>query len=102
MLKRLWNDESGAVLSAELVLLMTIVGIAMVVGLAAVRDAVVNELNDVGEALAQISQTYTFDDITDQGGLNGGDGSVQGAGYDDVQDTFDGQTASFTLGSGEY
>ena len=33
MLKRLWNDEGGAIISAELVLVATILVIGMIVGL---------------------------------------------------------------------
>ena len=40
MLKRLWLDEGGAVLSTELILLLVITVIGMVVGLTALRDAV--------------------------------------------------------------
>ena len=58
MLKKLWNDESGAVISAELVLLMTILGIGMVVGLKAVSNSVVTELGDVAAAIGAVDQSY--------------------------------------------
>ena len=38
MLRTLWNDEAGVVISAELVLVLTIAVIAMIVGLHAVAD----------------------------------------------------------------
>ena len=60
MFARLWNDEDGAVLSAELVLILTILVIGMVVGLSELQDAVVNELNDVGEAIGSLNQGYFF------------------------------------------
>ena len=52
------NDEAGFIISAELVLVMTIGVLSMVVGLAAVRDSVVHELNDVSHAIGSISQSY--------------------------------------------
>jgi len=59
MLNKLYNDEFGFVISAELVLVLTIAVLAMVVGLTAVRDAVTNELNDISHAFGAVSQTYS-------------------------------------------
>lgn len=64
MLRKLWNDEAGAIVSAEIVLVATILVIAMVTGLASLRDAVVTELADVGEAIAAVDQSYTVGAIT--------------------------------------
>lgn len=58
-LKMLLNDEAGFIISAELVLVMTIGVLSMVVGLTAVRDAVVHELNDVSHAIGSVSQSYS-------------------------------------------
>lgn len=57
-MSRFLNDEAGFVISAELVLVMTIAVLAMVVGLTAVRDAVTHELNDVSHAIGAVSQSY--------------------------------------------
>ena len=57
-MRKLMNDEAGFVISAELVLVLTIAVLAMVVGLAAVRDAVVQELNDLSHAFGAVSQSY--------------------------------------------
>ena len=62
--KQLWNDEGGFIVSSELVLIATILVVAMVVGLQTVRDAVLQELGDVGEALGNISQDYSFGGAT--------------------------------------
>jgi Flp pilus assembly pilin Flp len=61
---RLWRDEAGFVVSTELVLIATIVVIGMVTGLTTVRDAVVTELADVADAVAQVDQSYSFGAIT--------------------------------------
>ncbi|MCC7420438.1 MAG: hypothetical protein IT428_09165 [Planctomycetaceae bacterium] len=78
MLKTLWLDEAGAILSAELVLIMTLLVIGMIVGLSELQDAVVNELNDVGEAIGALNQSFFFH------GQSG---------------VFNGQVKSFTRGS---
>lgn len=53
-------DEAGVILSAELVLICTILVIGVIVGLSEVQDAVVNELNDVGEAIGSLNQSYYY------------------------------------------
>jgi Flp pilus assembly pilin Flp len=59
MLKKFWNDEMGAIVSAEIVLVATILVIGMVTGLASLRDAVIEELADVGAAIGALDQSYT-------------------------------------------
>jgi hypothetical protein len=63
MLNKIWNDEAGAIVSAEIVLVATILVIGMVVGLKSVRDAVVTELADVGQAISDLDQTYSYSSI---------------------------------------
>lgn len=64
MLKRLWKCEGGAIISAELVLVMTILVIGCIVGLTCVRNAVVGELSTVGEAIGSLNQSYAFPGVT--------------------------------------
>ena len=59
-MRKLFNDEVGFVVSAELVLVMTIAVLAMVVGLTSVKDAITNELNDVADAFGTIDQSYNY------------------------------------------
>lgn len=60
MLKQLWNDEAGFIISAELVLVATLLVIGLIVGLSEVQHAVVSELNDVGDAIGCLNQSYLF------------------------------------------
>jgi Flp pilus assembly pilin Flp len=60
MMQRIWNEEDG-VLSFEWVLLVTLLVIGIVVGVAAARDAVVDELGDVAQAMVAVDQSYTVD-----------------------------------------
>src|SRR5690242_2104834 len=60
MLKQFASDESGFVVSAELVLISTLLVIGLIVGLSEVQHALVCELNDVGEAIGSLNQTFFF------------------------------------------
>lgn len=53
ILTQLLHDETGFIVSAELVLVATILVIGLIVGLSEVQHAVVQELNDVAMPLAQ-------------------------------------------------
>jgi hypothetical protein len=55
-----WQDECGLVLSAELVIILTVVVIGLITGLACVQQAVVAELQDVSGAFRQLNQSYAF------------------------------------------
>ena len=61
LLKRLWNDDAGAVVSIELVLVGSVLLLGLIVGLAALRDSVNNELADLGSAVDEINQTFRVD-----------------------------------------
>lgn len=83
MLKKLWDDEAGFVVSAELVLIATILVIGLIVGWATVRDQVVQELGDVAAAISNINQSYTWSAVT------GHSSSVAGTYFDDTVDFCD-------------
>ncbi len=53
-LKRLLTDADGSVF-VEYLLLLTLVGIGVIVGLAAVRTALINELVDLATAISSIA-----------------------------------------------
>ena len=57
-MKTLWNDEAGVILSAELVLIGTILVLGMIVGLVELQCAVVAELSDLSSAIGNFSQSY--------------------------------------------
>jgi Flp pilus assembly pilin Flp len=60
MFTALLNDEAGFIVSAELVLVATIVVIGLIVGLSEIQHAVVSELNDVADAIGSLNQSYFF------------------------------------------
>jgi len=64
-LQRFVSDEGGFLLSSEAVLLGTITVLGMIVGLAEVRNNVVQELGDFSQAVAWLSQDFSFNSIED-------------------------------------
>ena len=60
MLRQLLNDEAGFVISAELILVATLLVIGLLVGLSEVQHAVVQELNDVADAIGNVNQRYSY------------------------------------------
>lgn len=60
MLKNFWNDEAGVIISAELILVLTIAVLAVVVGLTEVAVAVNTELNDISNAFGSINQSFCY------------------------------------------
>jgi Flp pilus assembly pilin Flp len=56
---RLSRDEIGILSSVDFVLFVAIVSIGSVVGLATVRDQVVQQFGDIAVAMENLEQTYT-------------------------------------------
>lgn len=87
MLKNLWNDECGAVISAELVLVLTILVIGVIVGLSEVAVAVNTELNDVSNAIGALQQSYFYTGFRANDTKN--KSFVSGSRFDDFHDDCD-------------
>ncbi len=81
---RLWNDQHGFIISAELVLVATIAVLSMVVGLSEVALNLNHELEDLGSAFGSMSQTYCVQ------GVRGHQGHASGSQYRDCLDFCDG------------
>ncbi len=71
-LQDLWLDSQGFIVSAELVLVATILLIGMLVGLVSVRDQVLQEVRDVAAGMSKTVQSYTFAGITGHSASTGG------------------------------
>lgn len=87
-MKQLLQDEAGFIVSAELVLIATILVIGLIVGLSEVQHAVVSELNDVGDAIGAVNQSYCYSGFSkkDRGGLHA---FTRGSDFVDTQDDCD-------------
>jgi len=79
MMKKLWNDDAGFVVSAELILIATIAVLGLLVGLASVRDGVTSELSDVAGAFQDANQSYSVDGVIGH--------NANSAGFDFIDDT---------------
>lgn len=58
-LSRLWHETDG-VLSFEWTMLTTLLTVGVVSGVAAVRDAVTDEMGDVAQAMVSLDQSYVI------------------------------------------
>jgi Flp pilus assembly pilin Flp len=95
MLRKLCRDDAGAVLSTELVLISTVVVLGLIVGLTELRDAVSNELNDVGEAVGALNQSFS---VSGQSGRWGGglSSATSGSFFIDSRDRGDGNESAIS------
>jgi hypothetical protein len=94
MWKSLLQDEAGFIVSAELVLISTIVVVGLVVGLSEVQHAVVAELNDVADAIGSLNQSYCFSGMSAK--KPGGCGSeIAGSAFRDTIDDCDNNQCDF-------
>jgi len=56
----LWKDEDGFLISAELVIVATILVLGLIVGITNLQTAMNAELIDVGEAVGGLDQSYSY------------------------------------------
>jgi Flp pilus assembly pilin Flp len=83
ILRKLWNDQAGAIVTSELVLIGTILVLGMVVGLTTLRDAVTTEIGDLANAIGSVNQSYSY------GGIQGHHATVVGSSWLDGVDDCD-------------
>jgi len=81
-MKKQQKTQAGFIVSAELVLIATILVIGLIVGMVAIRDAVTAEMGDVAEAIGAIDQSYIFDGISDNAPV----AAVAGSAWSDAAD----------------
>ena len=60
VVSQMWKEDEG-VLSFEWVLLVTLLTIGIVSGVAGARDAIIDELGDVAQAMIALDQSYSVD-----------------------------------------
>ena len=91
MFKHLLRDESGFIVSAELVLIATLLVIGLIVGLSEVQHAVVSELNDVADAIGELNQGYFSSGFSSHHffGLSTVHAATYGSNFEDQRDDCD-------------
>jgi Flp pilus assembly pilin Flp len=77
MFAKLWKDEAGIV-ALEYLLVATIIGLGLVVGLSNLESALNVELTELGNAILGLSQAYSID------GLSGCNASKAGSAVTDT------------------
>lgn len=95
MFRSFLRSEEGFVLSTEAVLIGTILVLGMIVGLAEIRNAVVQEMGDYSLAVAQLSQDFAYSSVSSTNVP--GDIATAGATFSDTSDL---QTAAATDANG--
>jgi Flp pilus assembly pilin Flp len=83
LLTRLWDDESGMIVSSEVVLVGTILVIGSLVGLSALSYAINHELNDVANAVSARPDfgSHYDDDSQHYYSITSSDGVTEVVGY---------------------
>jgi Flp pilus assembly pilin Flp len=80
MMRKLWKDDCGALIATEWVFVATILVLGIITGLVAVRQAVIDELNDFADAVLALNQSYSFC------GQSGCCASTAGSAFTDLTD----------------
>lgn len=72
LLTQLWNDETGAVISTEYLLLGSVVAVGSASGMAAMRDSIIDEYKDLGGSIHEVRQQYAVPVAKTRGATHGG------------------------------
>ncbi len=102
MFRTLWKDEAGVILSAELVLVGTILVVGMIVGLVELQCSVVDELNDLGEAIGSVNQTYFTSGLASYKNNGQTKALTVGSRFVDQIDNCDGNECALACNVGSY
>jgi|CXWL01.1.fsa_nt_gi Flp pilus assembly pilin Flp len=107
MLRNFWNDQSGFIVSLEMILIATVVVLGLIVGMSEVTIALNTELNDISNAVGALVQSYATPNLKGFDRYTGKQYSFFGGSrYIDFHDDCDnnrscdvvGQTPWFTCG----
>jgi Flp pilus assembly pilin Flp len=60
LLKKLWNDDQGALIATEWLFIATIMVIGLVIGFVYVRNAVTSKLSEFAQAIMFINVSYRY------------------------------------------
>lgn len=99
MLRTLLHDEAGFLISAELILIFTLMFCGVAVGSAVLRDAVVQEFGDVAEAVGSLNQSYQFNSVSapSSGETVSFHAACSGSGFADQADDCDCDPITFAV-----
>ena len=87
------KQSKGFVLTAELILLVTILILGSVIGMVSMRDSLNAEMDDVSEAIGALDQGYEFDGIVNDQAT----ATIAGSTWDDAIDALAGDGVGFAF-----
>jgi len=87
MLRTFWNDEDGFLISAELVLVATVLVLGLIVGLIELQSAIIHEMDDIACAIGSLNQSFSFPGTTTVKGVH--TIFVSGSSFTDFRDECD-------------
>lgn len=96
MLRQLLHDEAGFIVSAELVLVATLLVLGLIVGMSQIQYAVVEEMNDVAKAIGSLNQTYAFTGFSARKGNGDPKSLTTGSFFKDQPDACDASCADIS------
>jgi len=60
LLRRFWADDRGAVISVELVLVLSILIFGIIPGLVALRNSIISAMGNIGDTLVELVPSFTY------------------------------------------
>ena len=60
LIRKLWSDDNGAMLATEFLFMTSLLTIGTVSGLVAVRQSILSELVETGNAIMRLDESYSF------------------------------------------
>lgn len=88
-LKRFWAEESGFLISLELILAAIMLVFGMIAGMQVLRDSVAQELADLGLAIGSINNSFVITGIAGPDKGTGNVSTMAGSTFTDAQDNCD-------------
>jgi Flp pilus assembly pilin Flp len=84
LLRRLWSDDRGAVISTELVLVIGILIFGIIPGLVALRNSINAALGTIGNTLIDLTPSFTYSGYQIGGNATRPIAAVQGYEVDSI------------------
>jgi Flp pilus assembly pilin Flp len=99
LIKCLWQDEHGVILSTEIVIVGSVLVVGLITGMATLQEAVNGELNDLAGAIGSLDQSYSFSgQETDCRNCYG---CTAGSSYRDIQERCDEEPCDIAADAGQ-
>jgi Flp pilus assembly pilin Flp len=76
LMRKLWRDDGGALISSEFLFVATILVIGVIIGLTNVRAALNAELTELGNAFLTLSQGYAISGQSGSAGTTDGSQAI--------------------------